>query len=63
MAKKSKVIQPGPVPGLPITQRGGGKKRPSMGTGIAEKGARDVETRQTKQDRAIRRMAQGKPPK
>lgn len=62
-SKGRKVIHRQNLPQYPVTQGGGEKKRPSLGSGGAEKTAQRIESRQAKQDRAIRRMAQGKPPK
>lgn len=46
---KKKVIEPGPVPGMPITQPDKDKKRPSLGSGAAEDAAKDLE--KSKKDR------------
>ena len=55
--KEKRVIQPKPVPGLPITQRTeNGKDRPSLGTGQAEKAARELEGRRSRVDQAVQSM-------
>lgn len=51
MARKRKVIQPGPVKGYPVTQPK--EDRPSLGWGMAEEAAKDLESRGSKVDKAV----------
>lgn len=58
MAGKKKIIKPGPIAAYPVTQPSG--DRPSLGSGMAESAAQDLETRQTRVDRAIRKATGNK---
>lgn len=62
-----RVIQPGPVPGMPVTQPDEQRDRPSLGSGAAEEAARDIEGRQERRqgvmDRHFNTKEKNKPEK
>lgn len=47
-----KTIKPGPVPGMPVTQPKK-KKRPNLGSGMAEGAAQDIQNHGLRRRKAI----------